>query len=128
MRATTERASRSGRALVFFDGACPICAQEISYLRKLDRHERLLFEDLTLPGTNYPVRREDLLRYFHVQDPDGRILRGAPAFALAWGMALGWPIVTGLSRSRVFAALVNPLYELFLLFRPFLQQLARRAT
>lgn len=32
---------------LFYDGQCPLCIREMSQLKKLDKHGRLMFEDIT---------------------------------------------------------------------------------
>ena len=34
----------------FYDGACPLCLREVNLLRRLDRHNRVQFTDISSPS------------------------------------------------------------------------------
>ena len=90
------------RFKLLYDGACPLCRREVAFLRRIDRHGRLAFEDIAAAGFNpavYHATREQLLGVIHGVYPDGRIVNKLAAFraaynAIGWGWLLaptGWP-------------------------------------
>src|SRR5918998_3846463 len=73
--------------LVWFDGACPLCAREIALMRRLDRRNAIAFVDVsraaTQDGAGCPIDRSVLLARFRALE-DGRVVSGAAAFAAMW--------------------------------------------
>jgi len=113
---------------VFYDGACPLCVREIALLRRLDRRERIVFENVAEPGAAEacPVDRERLLARFHVRLQDGRLVDGARAFTEAWAQIPGLGILRHLGRFGPSRKLLDFAYARFLRIRPALQAMARR--
>ena len=68
---------------ISYDLACPLCAREISIMRKLDWFNKVDFVDV-LSTPDCPTQREHLLERFHAQRLGGPLLSGAAAFALLW--------------------------------------------
>ena len=111
--------------IVYYDGQCPLCSREIRVMRRLDRHRRLSFLDVT----RHPVGdldRDELLRRFHVRGSDGQTVSGAAAFAAVWRQlpALSW--LGRLAMVGPVARILERAYGLFLNIRPGLQAVARR--
>jgi predicted DCC family thiol-disulfide oxidoreductase YuxK len=79
---------------VFFDGECPLCAREISMLRRLDRSRRLDLVDIAAPGFDAcppGLDRDDLMARIHGQRPDGTVVEGMDVFRGAYAaVGLGW--------------------------------------
>lgn len=79
-----ENASPSTPALeVFFDGACPFCAREVSLLRCLDLRDRILFTDIA--GSGFSPERagvplETLMARIHARLADGTLVDGVEVF------------------------------------------------
>lgn len=110
---------------VWFDGACPLCAREIAWMKKRDRKGRLRFVDVSDEATPCPVDRTALLARFHAEE-DGELLSGAAAFAAMWRQ-LPWLRPLGLAaRHPAILAVLERIYRIFLHVRPGLQGLARR--
>ena len=40
---------------VFYDGLCPLCLKEINMLKRLDRHDRIVFTDIAGEGFDAAV-------------------------------------------------------------------------
>ena len=115
--------------LVWFDGACPLCRQEIALMRWLDRRNSIAFVDVsqaaTLDGASCPIDRSVLLARFHALE-DGTVVSGAAAFAVMWrAIPLLRPLGLAARKASVLAGLER-LYGLFLRVRPRLQRVARR--
>ena len=81
---------------VFFDGACPICQDEIALLKQYDTNANLRFEDCSSPHYTPPsdapegVTREAMMTLIHGRDAQGQWLVGAPVFAGAYA-GCGFP-------------------------------------
>ncbi|MEM1381166.1 MAG: DUF393 domain-containing protein [Pseudomonadota bacterium] len=114
---------------VFYDGACPLCVREIALLRRLDRRDRLAFENVADPDApiSCAVDRQALLARFHARLPNGDIVDGARAFTEAYARLPGLGFVGALGRFAPTRGALNALYAVFLRLRPSLQGLARWA-
>ena len=81
------------RPTVYYDGACPVCAKEVSYYR---RRAGEAFTWVDVGRADAPLgaglSREAALARMHVRLADGTLVAGAAAFAEIWrGMpGLGW--------------------------------------
>ena len=115
---------------IFFDGSCPLCVREISLLRRLDRRDRLAFENVADPDApiSCPIDREVLMARFHARLPSGEVGDGARAFTEAYARVPGLGFMAALGRFGPSHAFLNWGYGLFLKVRPRLQWLARRAN
>jgi len=111
--------------VVYYDGGCPLCAREIRVMRRLDRHRRLAFLDVTRHDVG-DMDRDALLRRFHVRASDGQTISGAAAFAAVWRQlpALAW--LGRLAATRPVARMLELAYGGFLRLRPKLQAAVRR--
>ena len=113
---------------LFYDGACPLCRREISFMRRLDRDGRLAFENVADADApiSCPIDRAELLSKFHARLPDGQVVSGARAFCEAYGVVpyLGWAKTLGRFTPSRF--LLDRLYLGFLRIRPFIQRLVAR--
>lgn len=115
------------RLTVFYDGACPLCRREIDYYRRRNGANDLEWVDLSgvrgdvvVPG----LRVEDALRRMHVRRADGSFASGALAFAELWAALPAFRPIGRIMRTRLMVSLLEPLYRLFLRFRPWMQRLA----
>ena len=89
---------------MLFDGRCPLCRREATWLRRRDKHSRILFEDFTDPAFDFDslgVSIDQLNATMHGVLPDGTVVRGMDALrafyrAVGYGWLTaptGWPIV-----------------------------------
>lgn len=96
------------QTLVFYDGACPLCTQEMHLLRRHDRAARLHMIDIAAADFNehaWPISRAQMSASLHMRLPDGTWRNGMAAIrhiytAIGKGWLLaptGWPPL-----SRVF--------------------------
>jgi predicted DCC family thiol-disulfide oxidoreductase YuxK len=111
--------------IVYYDGGCPLCTREIRVMRRLDRHRRLSFLDVTRHDVG-DMDRDALLRRFHVRGSDGRTVSGAAAFAAVWRElpAVSW--LGRLAATRPVVGILEAAYRGFLRLRPGLQTVFRR--
>jgi predicted DCC family thiol-disulfide oxidoreductase YuxK len=94
---TKQVQGSSGSFEVFFDGACPLCAKEIDFLRWLDRGNILIFTDIDDPGFNAEVETgrsfQTLMDSIHGRLSDGTIIHGVEVFRQLYGRtALSWAV------------------------------------
>lgn len=100
---------------VFFDGACPICAREIALMKRLNKNQRLIFCDFSLPEYDEKMTGlapAELGRVIHAQWADGRMITGVPVFQAMWeAIGLGW--LAKLSRASLLEPLLYRAYAWF---------------
>lgn len=81
---------------VLYDGECPICVKEISFLQFLQRKraDKVDFVDVSLAEydeSKYGVSYEMAMKEMTVIDKNNKIYRGVPAFTVMYGaVGLGW--------------------------------------
>jgi predicted DCC family thiol-disulfide oxidoreductase YuxK len=91
--------AKSKKALILYDGECPLCLRSVRKLRRLDWLGRLDYADARhpeqLPSDLPPLEPEALLREMHLVTADREgVHRGFGAFRwLAWRLPLLWPVV-----------------------------------
>lgn len=108
-------AARSGERLtVLYDGACPLCRREIGHYQRLDHRNRMHWLDIAnqpelLEGSG--IDRERALAYFHVIEPDGRLLLGAYGFAAVWSRLPGYRWLARVCRLPGVLPLLERLYR-----------------
>ena len=72
---------------IFYDGACRVCAAEMSLYRKRDRTSRLVFVDISDPGFGLErngITLDDFMAQMHAIDHCGTIYRGIEGFWAIW--------------------------------------------
>ncbi|HSG63197.1 MAG TPA: DUF393 domain-containing protein [Pseudomonadales bacterium] len=87
-------------ATLYYDGHCPLCAKEISLLRKIHRGT-LAFVDVHTLSDYTEETRQKMLKMLHLRDQDGRWYIGADATVEAWSHTpygllfkpLRWPLI-----------------------------------
>jgi predicted DCC family thiol-disulfide oxidoreductase YuxK len=100
MSAATEPAAPpgTGKAVVLYDGGCPLCRRSVRLLKRLDWLKRLHYQDCrdiaNLPPSAVPLDPKRLLEEMHLVTPDRkRVLTGFAAFRwIAWRLPLAWPV------------------------------------
>jgi predicted DCC family thiol-disulfide oxidoreductase YuxK len=79
---------------LYFDGACPLCAREVAFLRRLDRGGRVRFTDIAAPGFDAPatgIAWQDLMDRIHARLADGTVVEGVEAFRRLYTLlGFGW--------------------------------------
>ncbi len=100
---------------VFYDGDCPLCAREISLLRRLDRRGRIRFTDIAAPGfdaTAYGKTWQTLMEQMHARLDDGRWVQGVEAFRQIY-RAVGLGPLVALTRLPGLSHLLEWGYRIF---------------
>jgi predicted DCC family thiol-disulfide oxidoreductase YuxK len=91
--------ARTQKALILYDGECPLCRKSVRLLRGLDWLNALGFVNVRdpeamedVPELPRPVEPERFLEEMHLLTPDGRELyHGFKAFRwMAWRLPLVW--------------------------------------
>jgi len=116
--------------LVFFDGACPICAREIALMKRLDGRRLLAFCDFSCPdhdGVSSGFAAAELGRVIHARWADGSVITGVDVFRAMWE-AVGLGFLARLSRSPFIEPLILKAYAWFARNRLWLTGRANRCT
>lgn len=124
----TGRQDDNGRIRVFYDGSCPLCRREISFLSRQDGSEVFAFDDISTRSSGRVTEGlscETAMQRMHVQKPDGQIVSGARAFLVMWGALPRYRWVARALSVPPMPTILEGLYRAFLIVRPALQRLAR---
>lgn len=100
---------------LLFDGACPICRLEMDRLQAADTQQRLAFVDISVPGfdaARWGASHEEMMQLIHAARPDGSLVIGVQALALAYE-AVGWGRWTLPLRLPLLGRLGDALYAAF---------------
>jgi len=120
-------AAKTAVCEVFYDGACPLCRAEIDLYRRSGAKVR--FTDIAHEGAPpAEIDRQTALKRFHMRRADGQLLSGAAAFAHLWKATPGWAWLGHVAALPPFVWIGEGLYRVFLIFRPGLQGIVRKAT
>ncbi len=107
--------SRPYPLTVYFDGECPICRQEIQFMRSLNRKDRLLFVDFskaTYQSAEHGLDTCDLAKVIHARWDNGTTITGVEVFREMWeAIGLGW--LARFSRRPTFNKLLVKSYGWF---------------
>lgn len=79
--------------ILFFDGYCPLCVNEVQHLRRLDKRGVLQFEDIQHPGVaeRWPQIDNAEAGRILLELDNGTLFKGLDVTHRAWSlMGLGW--------------------------------------
>jgi predicted DCC family thiol-disulfide oxidoreductase YuxK len=129
----------SPQLTLLYDGGCPLCVREVSFLRRRDQRlhpqaPRLAFVDIDAtdydPAAHGGISYRQAMGRIHALGADGQILRDVAVFRAAYQLiGLGWLYAP--SRWPGLATLANAAYGLWarwrlaLTGRPSLEELCR---
>ena len=119
-RKTAETAALT----VYYDGACPLCRREVSFYRRLDGEERIVWEDVSKPDAEpgCDLSRESALQRFHARRRDGQLESGAAAFVAVWRQLPGFRVLAPLAAWPPVLRLLERAYRGFLKARPWISR------
>jgi predicted DCC family thiol-disulfide oxidoreductase YuxK len=81
---------------VLYDGACSLCRASVARVRSFDSHRRIAFLDMRDPAVKerFPlVDPQIAMRWMQAVDVNGRVTRGADAWARIGLLLPGWNLV-----------------------------------
>ncbi len=106
---------------LFYDGTCPLCVNEINHLKRLDRRQRIAFEDIHAENftSRYPDVDRDDASAILLGDVDGKRIRGLDVTHRAWSLVgrgwltapLRWPLIRPVA-DRVYLWLAPRRYRI----------------
>ena len=101
---------------IFYDGGCPYCSLNMTWLRLLDRKQgRITIIDITASDfhkEDYSVDKTPLMSSIHAKLPDGRILEGIEAFRHVYEeMGFGWMLAP--TNWPVLGEVIDKVYRWF---------------
>lgn len=100
---------------MFYDGDCPLCVRETSFLKKLDRRERIKFTNIAAPDFSSQVTGKshaDLMAEIHGRLPDGSWVTGVEVFRRLY-TSVGFGPLVMITRLPLIRQLLNVGYKLF---------------
>ena len=112
---TTSFPSSVPAVEVFFDGACPLCAKEVAFVRRLDRRSRVLFTDIAAPdfeAASVGRTQAELMAHIQGRLPDGRFVEGVEVFRRMYA-ATGLGPLVALTRIPGISHLLDAGYHWF---------------
>ena len=89
---------------LFYDGFCPLCVTEMTKLRKLDQHQRLLLVDVQQQNALAPypqISKQAALTRLHALNQHQIVITGLDVTHAAWSLVgrgwltapLRWPVI-----------------------------------
>ncbi|MCA8961373.1 MAG: DUF393 domain-containing protein [Planctomycetes bacterium] len=100
---------------VFYDGGCPLCRREIDFLRRRDRHGRIVFTDIddaSFDDSGLEFDRQTLMSRIHGRLPDGTWIEGVEVFRRLYS-AIGWNGLVAVTRFPGLRWLLDRAYSAF---------------
>ncbi|XP_071491329.1 uncharacterized protein [Diadema antillarum] len=115
--AASDGANKTGKTKILYDGDCPLCIQEIKFVRYLNREKDVLhFVDISKPGYNQQehnnIPLDEAMGIMHVIGPDNVIHTRIDAVDAMY-RALGWGWMTGFMKWPVFSGIFDRGYMWF---------------
>ena len=75
------------KAMMFFDGGCPLCRREVAHYRSLDRRKRVDWIDISCEAdllSTHGIDPDAAMRRLYALDEWGRVVSGVSAFVAVW--------------------------------------------
>lgn len=121
MSASATSAPAADALCVYYDGGCPLCRAEIASYQRTAGGESLRWVDAlaSSPAELGPdLDAATALARMHVRRSDGKLLRGAAAFAEIWSHLPRWRWLARWARLPGVLPVLDLLYTVFLAVRP----------
>ena len=104
---------------LLYDGLCPLCSKEVTWLYSRNKQEKLGFQDINEAGFDpaiYGKTHAELMAEIHGVYPDGRIIKGMGVFRETYkAVGLGWLMAP--TSWPVLKTLFDFIYKLFAKYR-----------
>jgi predicted DCC family thiol-disulfide oxidoreductase YuxK len=104
---------------VFFDGDCPLCQREISFLRRKDREHRIRFTDIAAPDfspASFSLEFADFMNEIQGRLGDGTWITGVEVFRRLYA-AVGFGAIVALTRLPLVSHVLEFGYRVFARYR-----------
>lgn len=109
------------KCTVYFDGACPLCSQEIGFYRSREGASDFRWIDVSVDSAESlgaDLDREQALARLHVRSEDGRLVYGPAAFLAIWSRLPSMRWLAKMFDNRVGRLMLSVAYRGFLILRP----------
>lgn len=119
------------RPVLYFDGACPVCAKEIGLYRRQTGAEGIEWVDAASCGPEAlgpGLSRAEALARLHLRRPDGSLVSGSRAFVGLWSALPRWSFLATLLGSRPALWALEQAYRIFLTARQAWRKPPRRSA
>ncbi len=127
--------SQEPKLTLLFDGGCPLCQREVSFLRSRDSLSKIAFVDIDSSSYNPDLYRgisyKEAMGRIHAIRASGEILKDVQVFREAYQLVgLGW--VYAPTSWPLLGGLINELYKFWthwrlpFTLRPSLEQLCKQ--
>ena len=73
--------------IIFYDASCPLCAKEMRLLKKADKHNKIVLEDINASDFEQRfsyLKRQDTRAFLHGQTDEGEMIYGLDVTFAAW--------------------------------------------
>ncbi len=100
----------------FYDGGCPLCSKEIAHYRRIDRAGLIRWVDITQDAealADVGLDKSTAMRRLHVQETDGQLLQGVPAFVAIWRRLPGYRLLARVVSALRLTAPLDAAYRRF---------------
>ncbi len=117
----------SPELVVYYDGSCPLCRQEINFYRCRGTAAAVEWVDASASDAESvapDLKRAEALARFHVRRRDGSLASGSRGFAELWAVTPGFRWLGRIARTSFANAILEPAYRGFLRVRPAAQRFA----
>lgn len=104
------------KAIMFYDGGCPMCSREVDLYRRIDRRDRIEFVDISRDThllQALGVAPDAAMRRLHVLSADGVMTDGVFAFAALWRQLPGLRVLAAILHGLRLLGSLDRLYERF---------------
>jgi predicted DCC family thiol-disulfide oxidoreductase YuxK len=112
---THTPAKNTPELTMYYDGQCPLCVAEVTFLQSRNGSGQLAFVDVTDKGfeaSAHQISCEAAMAQIHGRTADGQMLIGVPVFATAYKLA-NLPFLAWLLSRRWLQPVLQPSYVLF---------------
>jgi len=107
--------TKSAEIEVFFDGGCPLCLQEVNFLKRRDRQGKITFTDIDAADfcpENCGKTYDELMARMHGRLPDGTWITGVEVFRRLYS-AIGLGRLVTLTRLPIISQIMDLGYHIF---------------
>lgn len=114
---------KENKLTVYYDGACYICAHEISLYRRRDKKNNIIFKDISEPQFDVKaegLNRSEIVRVFHARLASGELITGVDAFMAIWENIESLNFLARLAKFRMLRLVLDLGYKVFVIVRPLL--------